>query len=833
MQGKLELEGKLGFSAGVFSGNASKSKASSIEADFFFLEEADSYFGTAASENIKSLVDCGNKPTDSLCSPFQVKDLTKLLTEEDLQCLKITADSTLKFDINLGLAKSYEKSGEVKVKLGMDIGSTVKETGKFDYTLSAHNISGESVIAVHIKRNSSTESTHKKSFSVEIDASGLAKKLQPMLEDNFGKAEEALKEFKDLLPGSDYINDKLTTVIDEKFDDSKFKQAIRVLVGIDSTLTPEQSLRDKLIGIIETSAEGWSVSINTAVPGIVDELVAQMERFTPDLPDIRPILETATTAALKEKQAALKEKINSAIPDSNSYKKIAEKINAAGEKIAASTSDLQKGIDNATVSVNNLLDKLQKRINTLRDLSQVATEKTVSLVIASERKEIKQQALDLRFDLYPDRNEAEAQAALNAILLGDMSKAIKAANKTPSNNTLPAVVAISGGLSIYQKLSETNSTDLVLWDLNIGTKSILDVDLSWTVNIDGSITTTTDAEYKRISSTNSQKRTVAFFQNTEMLFASNKSTINAGLTISREDEELSFNEVKLFLSGLVERKLVSEKAINKARVLLDEKAGKHLTRGRLEIGISFSQKQLNRMLDGVEEMYTEHACTSNDFVCVTPSVKCPENAGKTGCHWVLDTVAKISAENMYKHHSDRELIKLLDDVLKKLDITGGLEAGIKKMTPEAVDSYVGSFHEDDFPYYDDFSDLYGDLAVLEYRRYGAMALYEILAHMKKLRDTGVTLSANTTETTLPFWTIESLKNHHYRTLKILPVWWQWGHHWKEWAFLTDQMRSTNIALIESWVTLARGPDGEGEAPEVWVSLSQPNKDNVLVPELLT
>jgi len=834
MDGNLEVNGKSAFSAGVFTGSAEKEITGKVEADFYFIEEADSRFGSAASENLKSLVDCKEGST-GLCSPFQLNDLQKLLNQDDLHCFTLSADSTLKFDLNLGMAKTYNFKDEVKVKLGVDVTSTAKETGKFNYTLSSHSVGGESVIAVHIKRNHSSENSHAQSFGIEVDATHLAKKLYPLIEDHLGEAKSALDEFKDLLPGSDYIENKLTSVIDNTFDDNEFKKAIKGLVGLDSSITPEQALRNRIIGVIETTADGWSDSINTAVPGIVDEVIDGIKHYTPNFPDVKQKIEEAVKKALEEKQKELNEKVKAAIPDSSSYKKIAKKINAAGEKIAATTTDIQKGVDNATNAVKKLLNRLQKKIDTLSELYKVATEKTVSLKITSQRKARKQEGLDLRFDLYPERDLNKAQSALDAIVLGEMNEAIKIANTLQSESSEPAVIALEGDYTLFQELSESNTLDLVLWGFNFGNKSIMEVDLKWTVNIDGSITAVTQAEYTHGDTERKNKRAVSFFMNTEMIFATQKSTVNTGITISREDEELNYAEVEKFLSGLVDRNLLDNNTVLKAGNLLKNRADKHLTKGRLDIGITFTRDQLASMLNGVEEMRTITRCTNNTLACVTPSVKCPDGTGKKGCHWVLDTVSNINAEVMYKHHSDKHLIERLEDVLKVLEIEGGLAAGIRKMTPETVTRYVNNYeiYADDFTYYSDFDELYEDLAVLEYRRYGAMALYEILAHMKALSNTGEGMQLDTNGTTLPGWKPDELLAQQYRVMKILPVWWQWSNHWKEWFFLTDQMRSTNIALIESWVNLAKGPDGEGDSPMVWVSLSLPNKDNILVPELLT
>ena len=836
MDGQISLNGKAGFSAGVITSNVSGVVRGIVDADFYFLEEPDARFGVAAAENIIDLVQCGNGSNAGLCSPFQITCLQNLLNRHGMHCMRLSANSTMKFDVDIGLAKTFNVADKIKAKLGASVKCTAKETGMFDYFLSANEVGGEPVIAVHIKRNTSNQKTLNESFGLELDPTELVRSLKPLIEEHLGKAEAALTQFEELLPGSDYIKNKMASVIDDKFNNSDFKQDIKVIVGLDASRTPEEVLRDRIIGTIETSADGWSDKIDTAVPAIVDEVLSGLIRFTPNLPDIKTTVEDAIQAALEEKQAALMQKVKDSIVNANVYKSVAKNLNEAGANIPKTVSNTQKGVAQAATALQSLLTKLQNRISKIRDLAQVAAEKTISLKVAAERKQISQESLDLRFDLYPERDPVKAQEALEAILLGEMNRVISIIVKHQSGHTPPPVVGLSGGYTIYESLSESNSQDLVIWNLALGSKSIMDADVKWSVNVDGSITATSVAEYTRINSSNSENRTVAFVESAEMLFATHKSTLNVGLTISREDEEFSADEVSAFLSGLLDRGLLQQDVVNRARDLLTDAGDKKTVKGRLDIGITFTRNQLDSMFEGVEEMRTNVLCDSNELGCKVPSVLCPEGGGKRGCHWVLNTVSKTVAEVMRRHHSDKIFIERLLDVLEVIEIDGGLSAGICKMTADNVKSYSEAYHiyEEDLPYYSEFDELLDDLTALEYRRYGAMALYEIIAHMKTLANTGkdIDISGNS-EVTIPGWTPGELKAHQYRITQIMPVWWQWGNEWKEWAFLTDQMRGLNVALFECWVNLAKGPDGEGTAPLLWASLSLPNKDKVLVPTLLT
>jgi hypothetical protein len=340
----------------------------------------------------------------------------------------------------------------------------------------------------------------------------------------------------------------------------------------------------------------------------------------------------------------------------------------------------------------------------------------------------------------------------------------------------------------------------------------------------------------RIHTSNKEKRTLSFVESSEMIFAKHKNSINVGITVSHEDEELKLEEVSEFFHGLVGRNLLDQNVVVNAINTLSRSSGRNAIKGRLDVGLTLTKDHLKAMLASVESMYTREICDSNELKCKVPSVICPEDAGKQGCHWVLNTVSEITAQVVAEQHGDRNFIERLQDLLEVLELEGGLVNGIRIMSPGMAARYSNEYelYENELHYYSDFVDMLGDLSFLEYRRYGAMALYEILAHMKALTEIGSGINPTSTSIQpINGMTVSEMKAHQYRIASILPVWWQWGHEWKNWAFLTDEMRSLNVALFESWVNLAKGPDQEGEPPVLWASISLPDANNVLVPTMLT
>lgn len=828
INGDLSVNGRFGFAADLFNVGVGANAGASVEADLYFLERQDTRFGIAVAENLDDLVNC-DQGERGICSPFNAKSLNHLLTRDGLHCLRMEAGSTLTFDGSIGIGKSFSSNDKIKMRIGVAADFNIQNKGKFEYLLAADQVAGEPVIAIQIKRVDGKESELNESLGIELDPRKLVKSLQPIIEHNLGKAEAILTEFKDLLPGSDFINEKLTAVIDAEFNDEEFRDAIRAMVGLDPNKPPEEVLRDRIIGVIETSTEGWSEDITT----IFDDVVRGVARYVPQISNTeKDRIDSAIKKSVAEKQKALIDTVKDKLEQNDGFARIANKLNEASTSFNTNIVDAQAQLNAVTYEVKKQLQALQKSIGKVRELTQVATEKTISMKLSGSRKEIEQESLNLRFDLYANRTGA--QEALDAILLGDMRQVFKLV-RDQKNMAEPAIIGHTGSFKVYESLTDERLAGLIIWDFTLLSKAITSADVEWTINLDGSISARSEAKYERTNENkwfSRETRLFSFIESSTLLFADpgntsgqRQNTLNLGLILSDEEEELSAKEVKAFFDGLVQRNLLPASSVAKAVAKMREIGDKKLTKGRLEVGLNLENEQFDAMMSGVENMRTPTIC-NDEFKCFGPNVKCPDNAGRKGCHWVLDTVSRIQAEVFTQQHSDRHTILRLNETIDNRNQTPAkLAAAIRAASSEGnfFNTYGVQINYA-VPQIDEIS--LADFSFLEYRRYGAMAMYEILAHMKALYETKMIRSdQDDNDFTAEGWTPKSLKAHQTRIARLVAIWSYWADEKYETLSLTDKMRASNVALFESWTEMAKGPNCEGTTPKLWATISLPTGDD--------
>lgn len=822
MMGILEIDGKLGFSAGVVTAGASSSISGQTELDIYFVEEFDTHFGTAVSQNMKDLLSVVSMTDHNTSGLVNVVNLNELFHSKDMSCLTISADSTLMFGAEVGFAKTFNVGEKIRVKAGVDARATIIETGMFEYKFAAEVSNGEKAIAVQVKRKSGSEKTSGTSLGIEVDPRDYFKSIQPMIEEHFQTVEKALEDFPEFLPKSDFLQNELRDLVEKHINNSDLNQLAMSLVGIDSTSTPQEILRDRLVGVIGTSVAGWSEDVSEAVPGVVNDIQSGLTKLSPYFPDLKDELELLVKDALEQKQKLLVDKVTAVVTDGQKFSDISDKLKQAGATVSKNITKLAEQQEAIVTAINGLLDNVQIKINSLRKALQTATEKKLSLKLSSEQKKTKEQSLNLLFHIYPERDLEVAQEALTSILSGEMKTVFELINKHKADES-PAVVGINGGYQTYVSLSEKDSMELVLWNFRLGTKDIFDADVRLDVNIDGSIIVQSSAEYKSTYEGLGQKRVLSFVESTEMLFAKQKKTFNIGITLSHQDEKLELDDVSDFFDGLIRRNLISQQVTEKAIEKLSGAAGRNAVKGRLDVGLTLSGEQLNKILESVEVIPDNNESEADEIKLIT----CPDSAGLKGCHWVLDTVASIVADVVNEQHSEQSFIKRLNRTLKILEMDD-IENGIQLLLPDKLDSYAFDGYRDNeesFDYYADEFDLQTDLSFLESRRKGAMALYEILARIKWLSEIGENIDLSVSDVKdVEGLSVSKLRDYQFRIAKILPEWWHWSEEWKNLTFLSGEMRSLNVAFFESWVALAKGPDQEGDAPKLWASITFDDAD---------
>jgi hypothetical protein len=815
LKGEMLLGVELSASGGPMSIGVGGSASGKVEADFYFLDEQDARFGVAAAENIAALVACQN----GSCSPIDVKRVQALINEENLFGMRFTAESKLQLKARVGIGQRFNHGDKVKAKFGIDIECSAIEEGLFDYLLLQHQSDAEDVVALQVKRSERDERTIGQSLHFEFDTSGLAKHLQEVMGDHFGEAKEAIDELSDLLPGSDFIRGKLETLIDEKFQHADTKKRITSLLGFTPGTTPEAVLRDKIIDAIEGKSEEWANSGEKALNAIVVEVT----RVVPLLKELVPEIHEAITESIEAKRELLVAKMTEKVTSADGYKRLAKKLNKAGAAIPKTLSNLDKRIEEATSAARDLLNRIQRVVNKAESLLKTAAEKKITLNLFSQRKSISSQQLDLRFDVFPTRDGA--QDAVNAILLGDMGRVMAILKDSASDSTTAPIKGVSGDYNAYEKLTTTRGGGVVFFDFNLGNKSIIDAEVDWRVDISGNISVVSRAEFKRTNEGRGESRTVRMIESCEMLFAAKTSTMTLGITASHEDDDLKVGEATAFLSGLVDRGLLPASAISGVDSLMAAQNDRSATKGRIDVGITFTREQIDALVSHVSSMRTLKPCVANiesstGLPCALPSLSCLDEIKHPGCSRVLDTIAGVLSDVLSEQYDDDEMKRI--NLLVKAHGLINIQHAIKAMSQTSVDEYSKEWEYDSVR--DELSQLFTTaighlraLYFLKYRSYSALSVYEMLAHMKAMLE--VELSQDLV-TEVIGWTPETIKAQQYRIGQVISNWWQWDREWKQPLFLSDEMRALNVALFETLVTL--GQTTSGERPSVWATISLPD-----------
>lgn len=816
LDANVEVNGRAAFGFNMFNTSVGAGVAGKTDVDIYFTEDPSANFGSAIAENFADLIGC----SDGACSPFKVDDILRLCVNDGLYCLKFSAESRLGFDASFGVGRNVAVGNSLNIGATISVESRITEMGRFDYTLCLDSIDGERAIFVEVMRADESERQDTSALAIEIDPRAYFKAIDGVIKQRLGKAQAVFDEFTELLPGQGFVNEKINDLIDDKLSglDDDDRESIKVLLGASPDSKPEDVLKERIISAIESSVDTWSTDVETAVDSITYDVLSSLKQYFPVSASIESKITDAVKDTLVEKQDALKKSVAAKVTDNNQYQSLAKLLNDAGARISETTSDFQRELGRLTDTVQGLLNRLQKRIARIKELIDVATEKTITLEMKTLLKQSKSERLHLQFALFPERGteSCNAQHMLEHILHGELDRAISRVRDLATTDR-PCITVIdeSGGYSVYENLLRDSGTNLALWNFNIQSNDILEEELSMNVGVDGTVTISSSAEYSKINQKASQKRIVRFFDAIEMISTSNRNSIHAGLTISREDEQFDNDEASEYLHGMQARGLIRQSTVSKVMQLLDNARARGVRRARIDMGISFSRKHLSAMFDDVDPMTDIRVCDDLDHECKKPLAECGGRDHRKGCEYYLNELSEIVAEVLLQHHSDQRTLGLVERfVEQELELDGGLAEGIRFMTPKEENKYV-----------DEYID---EATFLEYRRHGIMAFYDIVSHLKSLSELTIDANGNVKDTTLA-----EVRARQHWIGQLMALWWQWDISWKQWFFLTDKMRALNIALFECLTRLARGRSRSNSPPLVWLSLTQKNERGVQETRVVT
>ncbi len=815
MKASVELDGELAFGLSVFDFESDASLSRATDIDIFFVEDPETRFGAAIAGNIKALIGDTVRPR----SPFNIIDLKHLCDKEGLYALKFTADSKFGFNAKLGISQNTPVgNGEFLIGAKIEVGSKVVESGKFDYTICPDRIDGRQAIFVEIKRSNDSLDEETSSFSLEFDPTAYFKTFDKAVQGRLGEAKALLEEFEESLPGRSFFNDKISKLIDKELDalDEKDRGVLKVLVGIDKNKTPEEALRDRIIGSVDSSIDAWSEDVELAAEHVTQKVIAGMRKLLPVSESIEDKIHASAKKTLESKRDTLKKKIQDQIKNNSGYQSMVEKLTAAGASIEADITGPQKRLNAVTNAITGILNKLQARITKMSELMDTTTRKTLTLEMKSMLKQVQNESLHIQLALFPVRENmenavtnpvnVETQALLDHVLKGELDAVIRTVAELDEDARHIKVLNGSKGYSVYEQLVAQKDTSLTLWDLNINSSDILNEELKMKVGIDGSITLDSSLVFDKINQSDKEKRQVRFFNSLGILNPGH-NTIHAGLTVSREDEEFDSEEAIEYLQGMRKAGLLKPSTVNKVVDMLKKARSRGVRKARIDTGISFHRSNFDAMFNDVDMLDGVHRkpC-EGDFQGRYEALSTCTEASSFGCGYYLETLSHIVASALRAHHTDQNYIDLVERFIDKgiydIGMHAGLAEGIKYMTTQKVGRFVDEV---------DFA------SFLQFRHLGIMALFQTVSRMKHLSTATVDLQTMRADASVIRAQQQCIGN-------MISLWWQFDNNWKTWLFLTDEMRALHIALFLCLSRLAQGRSLTATAPLIWLTLTQKDEN---------
>ena len=202
--------------------------------DYFFdPEQVDELYAAAVGKRL-----------GDLCNPFSLDSLWRNVASSDLRGVIAHIDGSTSLKIDVSIAEGFSIAGELaQATVGLTVGARIKRAGAYDLiirTLPSAGVSNQS-IEVSLLRNSLLERGRSLSLGIDVDLTGLAKRLREILKRHYGSFKDVLDEYEQYLMPGTYLRDELNTQLVNRVDaivsDSDvqdiLKEAFRGGLGLD------------------------------------------------------------------------------------------------------------------------------------------------------------------------------------------------------------------------------------------------------------------------------------------------------------------------------------------------------------------------------------------------------------------------------------------------------------------------------------------------------------------------------------------------------------------------------------------------------------------------
>ncbi|MDJ0806143.1 MAG: hypothetical protein QNJ78_04850 [Gammaproteobacteria bacterium] len=580
---RMAMQGSLALGQSLAGGSApvSLQMASTVSADaglqLFYRHYSGHRVGEALLFDLRRLA-----------SPFSIDALKRGFFQGNLAAVKFKVAHSADVSGRIGFAQDLQLSQLVKGEFGLTFGFKKSLAGEFEYLI--YPTGDGKRMALKLRRLSAHTQERSSSLGLQLDLSDWAAKVYPMIEDKLGEAQTILNRVKGVIPGQDLFRKTLGDALAKALHDFDDKAQVLEGLGFSAEGQLGETFKGVLLNEIEASRRLWRGDLEERSQEITAEILNRLPVGVDVRNQLEGKLREALHKGLGELRETLDEQLKSLVTGS-AFSATVEKLNKLGYSIDKRIRKTEKRIEAVGQAVRKELDRVQLRLNELKNRFTDASKAKIAMGVESLSKEAGSK--DLNLSLVLDPHHADAQSLLRSLLLADLDELSAQLRSWQDAAQNSAIISAAGTLTHYTRLTEETGFACVLFGNGFSGKTRIDAQASLVVDAHGNIQCLSQMEFNKLYKGMHDERELQIVDAVELATARSTNSLSMAMNLSLTDEDLTPAEALAFFRSAEQVGLLEPGTAEQAVSALN---ATNLKSGRLDVGMTMSKSQLLRLL---------------------------------------------------------------------------------------------------------------------------------------------------------------------------------------------------------------------------------------------
>jgi hypothetical protein len=585
--GNLIADGNLPFSKGLFEASAS----SELKLDYYFYARGSRVLASSLASGLAGIESPFN--LEKLQDQLAERDADGLLTPAGLHSVRMEVNRNITLGGQIAMSTPYSLASGITGSITGNIAFSVRRSGDVAYKVQSAPNSRD--LEIEIRRGVLSSDTYDAGMDIGIDLSGALAGIHAGLIENLGKASDLLKQLDDILLSGEDLRKKLDANVDAAIKNHSQADMIRVLIGFDAENTASQLLAGKLLEATELHVDKWKGEAEETTCNIVSGTLGRMHLQPTSAADLETALLEPVKKLLGDIDAKLVKRVKELIKG-DGYLQLAGLLDKPGAIINRTLTTTTAKYNAVIKPLRETLGLFQAQLAQMADIVEKAAKAKVALNLYYEQTEQVSRKLALKLLMRPQLDPEKAQRHLYEILLGHMTTVFEELCNEPKGGV---VEALDGTFLRTANLDRTSGIDVMVLDFQLYNRSILDVDVSYQVDLLGNIRVTSRAEMIQRVRTLRKERTSTFVNVFELAGAGRTGKLLINSTISHQDEHLKIEVIPGFLNSFKSAGNIGEGVPDRVVAALEaaiaQRTGSDVS-GEISISMSLEKSEIDRLL---------------------------------------------------------------------------------------------------------------------------------------------------------------------------------------------------------------------------------------------